>query len=40
LFVSVAMVFREFDFLVFKDYYGDQCYFKATRVMRVSLALV
>ncbi len=40
LFVSVVMVFREFDFLAFKDYYGIQCYYNATRVVRASLAPV
>ncbi len=31
----VVMVFREFNFLVFKDYYGDQCCSNAARVIRV-----
>jgi hypothetical protein len=30
LFVSVVMVFRELNFLVFKDYYGDQLNSNAT----------
>jgi hypothetical protein len=46
LFVSVVVVFREFGFLVFKDYYSNQCYSNATgiisvvRVIRASLAAV
>ncbi len=35
MFDSVVLVFREFDFLVFKDYYSDQCYSNSTRILRV-----